>query len=103
MYPAVFHPQVKAVVQNTPAPLYGHGSGRTLGPALRYPAGIHAGSFQLQKVIMPLLRVSAEHLKLDLNERCGEDYSSGWDDDDEEISLNTGGRKLFSGHPGWDI
>ena len=43
MYPAVFHPQVKA------APLYGHGSGRTLGPALRYPAGIHAGSFQLPK------------------------------------------------------
>jgi molecular chaperone DnaK (HSP70) len=44
-----------------------------------------------KKVIMPLLRVYAEHLKLDLNERCGEDYSSGWDDDDEEISLNTGG------------
>lgn len=42
-----------------------------------------------EKVIMPQLRVYAEQLKLDLNERCGEDYSSGWDD--EEIELDTGG------------
>ncbi len=46
---------------------------------------------QKEKVIMPQLRVYAEHLKLDLNERCGEDYSSGWDDEDEEIELTTGG------------
>lgn len=44
-----------------------------------------------EDVVMPQLRVYAEHLKLDLNERCGEDYSSGWDDDDEEISLPVGG------------
>ncbi len=46
---------------------------------------------QEEKVIMPQLRVYAEHLKLELNERCGEDYSSGWDDDDEEIEITTGG------------
>ena len=46
---------------------------------------------QEEKVIMPQLRVYAEHLKLDLNERCGEEYDSGWDDDEEEIELNTGG------------
>lgn len=46
---------------------------------------------QEEKVIMPQLRVYAEHLKLDLNERCGEDYSSGWDDDDEEIEITIGG------------
>ncbi|MCI8495209.1 MAG: Hsp70 family protein [Lachnospiraceae bacterium] len=46
---------------------------------------------QEEKVIMPQLRVYAENLKLDLNERCGEDYSSGWDDDDDEIELNIGG------------
>ncbi len=46
---------------------------------------------QEERVIMPQLRVYAEHLKLDLNERCGEDYSSGWDDDDEEIEITTGG------------
>ncbi len=46
---------------------------------------------QKEEVIMPQMRVYAEHLKLDLNERCGEDYSSGWDDDDEEIELPVGG------------
>lgn len=46
---------------------------------------------QEEKVIMPQLRVYAEHLKLDLNERCGEDYSSGWDDEDDEIEITTGG------------
>lgn len=46
---------------------------------------------QEEKVAMPQLRVYAELLKLDLNERCGEDYSSGWDDDDDEIELTTGG------------
>ncbi len=46
---------------------------------------------QEEKVIMPQLRVYAELLKLDLNERCGDDYSSGWDDEDEEIELTTGG------------
>ncbi len=43
------------------------------------------------RVIMPQLRVYAEHLKLDLNEHCGEDYSSGWDDEDDEIALPIGG------------
>lgn len=46
---------------------------------------------QKEKIVMPQLRVYAEHLKLDLNERCGEEYSSGWDDDDDEIELITGG------------
>lgn len=46
---------------------------------------------QKEKVIMPQLRVYAEHLKLDLNERCGEEYRSGWDDEEEEIELTTGG------------
>ena len=44
-----------------------------------------------EKVIMPQLRVYAEHLKLELNERCGDDYDSGWDDPDEDIELATGG------------
>lgn len=46
---------------------------------------------QKEKMIMPQLRVYAEHLKLDLNERCGEEYSSGWDDEEEDIELTTGG------------
>ncbi|MBR4027061.1 MAG: Hsp70 family protein, partial [Lachnospiraceae bacterium] len=48
---------------------------------------------QQQQVIMPQLKVYAEHLKLELNSRCGEedDYSSGWDDDDDEVSFTTGG------------
>lgn len=44
-----------------------------------------------EKVIMPQLRVYAENLKLELNERCGDDYDSGWDDPDEEIEIPTGG------------
>lgn len=44
-----------------------------------------------EKVIMPQLRVYAEHLKLDLNERCGDHYDSGWDDPDDEIEIPTGG------------
>lgn len=46
---------------------------------------------QEEKVIMPQLQVYAEHLKLDLNERCGNEYSSGWDDEEEEIKITTGG------------
>ena len=41
-----------------------------------------------KKVIMPQLCVYAENLKLELNERCSQEYSSGWDDDDE---FTTGG------------
>lgn len=44
-----------------------------------------------EKVILPQLRVYAEHLKLDINERCGDDYDSGWDDPDDEIEIPTGG------------
>ncbi len=44
-----------------------------------------------KEVILPLLRVYAEHLKLELNERCGDDYDSGWDDPEDEIALPTGG------------
>lgn len=44
-----------------------------------------------EKVIMPLLRVYAENLKLELNERCGDNYDSGWDDPDDEIEIPTGG------------
>lgn len=44
-----------------------------------------------EKVIMAQLRVYAEHLKLELNERCGDDYDSGWDDPDDEIEIPTGG------------
>lgn len=47
---------------------------------------------QKENMIMPQLRVYAEHLKLDLNERYEEGYSSRWDDeDDEEILLTAGG------------
>ena len=44
-----------------------------------------------EKVILAQLRVYAEHLKLELNERCGDDYNSGWDDPDDEIEIPTGG------------
>lgn len=44
-----------------------------------------------ENVIMSQLRVYAEHLKLELNERCGDDYDSGWDDPDDEIEIPTGG------------
>lgn len=44
-----------------------------------------------EKIILPQLRVYAEHLKLELNERCGDDYDSGWDDPDDEIEIPTGG------------
>jgi molecular chaperone DnaK (HSP70) len=44
-----------------------------------------------EKVIMAQLRVYAEQLKLELNERCGDDYDSGWDDPDDEIEIPTGG------------
>ena len=53
---------------------------------------------QEEKVIMPQLRVYAEHLKLDLNERYGEDYSSGWDEDDEEMEFTVGGSMGGSGY-----
>lgn len=42
---------------------------------------------QEENIIMPQLRVYAEHLKYDLNERCGEEYSSGWDDYEDEKAL----------------
>lgn len=46
---------------------------------------------QKKEIIMPQLRVYAELMKLDLNERHGENYCSGWDDEEEEILLTTGG------------
>lgn len=59
-----------------------------------YPS-VAAKLRQEKRVIMPQLRVYAEHLKLDLNERCSgdysSDYSSGWDDEDDEICITTGG------------
>lgn len=42
-------------------------------------------------VIMPQLRVYAENLKLELNERCGSDYASEWDDSEDEIEIPIGG------------
>lgn len=44
-----------------------------------------------KNIIMPQLRVYAEGLKLDLNERCGEYYDSGWDDDDDIEEFSVGG------------
>lgn len=44
-----------------------------------------------EPVIMPQLKVYAEHLKLDLSEKCGNDYDSGWDDPEDEIEFSTGG------------
>lgn len=44
-----------------------------------------------EKVIMPQLRVYAEYLKLELNERCGDGYASGWDDEEDEIEIPIGG------------
>lgn len=49
---------------------------------------------QREKEIMPQLRVYAENLKLELSERCNNEYdsySSGWDDDDEDIEISIGG------------
>ncbi len=46
---------------------------------------------QKKEVIMAQMRVYAELMKLDLNERHGESYRSGWDDEEEEILLTTGG------------
>ncbi|MCX4317830.1 MAG: Hsp70 family protein, partial [Lachnospiraceae bacterium] len=43
-----------------------------------------------QKEIMRQLQVFAEYLKLELNERCSEEYSSGWDDEEEE-QISVGG------------
>ena len=59
-----------------------------------YPS-VTAKLRQEKMMIMAQLRVYAEHVKLDLNERCSgdyySDYSSGWDDEDEEILITTGG------------
>ena len=44
-----------------------------------------------KNVVMPQLRVYAENLKFDLNERCDSDYSSGWDDDEDDIEISIGG------------
>lgn len=44
-----------------------------------------------EKAIMSQLRVYGETLKLDLNEQCSSDYTSGWDDPDEETGLSAGG------------
>ncbi len=46
---------------------------------------------QNEKVIMPQLRVYAEYLKLELNERCGDEFDSGWDDPEDEIEIPIGG------------
>lgn len=53
---------------------------------------------QEENIIMPQLRVYAEHLKYDLNERCGEEYSSGWDDYEDEKSFATGGNMGSTGY-----
>ena len=45
-----------------------------------------------EKIIMPLLKSHAENLKLELNERCGDSYDSGWDDPADEITFDVGGR-----------
>lgn len=44
-----------------------------------------------KKIIMSQLRVFAENLKLDLSERCLNEYSSNWDEDDVEIEIPVGG------------
>lgn len=46
---------------------------------------------QNEKVIMAQLVAFAEQLKLEVNERCSEDYDSGWDDPDDEIDFPVGG------------
>lgn len=45
-----------------------------------------------EKIIMPQLKIYAENLKLELNERCGENYDSSWDDPEDEITFPVGGR-----------
>jgi len=52
---------------------------------------------QNENIIMPQLRVYAEHLKLDVNEQYGNDYSSGWDDE-EEGEFAVGGSMGGSGY-----
>jgi len=43
-------------------------------------------------VVMAQLRGFAETLKINLNESCSNTYSSSWDDEEEEIRLDVGGR-----------
>ena len=44
-----------------------------------------------EKRIKPQLRNYAEQLKLELSERCSDDYSSGWDDEEEDMGFPVGG------------
>ncbi len=54
-------------------------------------ASVQASIEKRKKEAMAQLRVYAENLKLELNERCANGYSSGWDEDDEDIVLAVGG------------
>lgn len=51
----------------------------------------HAKLVKEKEVIMAQLRSYAESLKISLNERCGTTYTSGWDDEEDEIRLDVGG------------
>jgi len=51
-----------------------------------------------KKQAMSQLRVYAELLKMDLNERCGTTYSSGWDDEEDEIRMDAGGSMTGIGY-----
>lgn len=53
---------------------------------------------QKEETIMAQMRVYAELMKLDLNERHGESFRSGWDDEEEEILLTTGGNMGGTGY-----
>lgn len=44
-----------------------------------------------KSIIMPQLKGYAENLKLELNQRCQEDYHSGWDDEEEVGAIAVGG------------
>lgn len=55
------------------------------------PAAVCSSIEKRKKDVMAQLRVYAENLKLELNERCDNSYCSGWDDEEDDIVLDVGG------------
>ncbi|MBQ7561517.1 MAG: Hsp70 family protein [Synergistaceae bacterium] len=53
--------------------------------------GVSAQLDQKENIIMPQLRTYAEYVKVGISQQCSDDYNSGWYDEDEEPSIDTGG------------
>lgn len=68
-----------------------------------YPAAVMAKLTKEKDIIMAQLRVFAENMKFELNERCGNAYAySGWDDEEEEITFDVGGSMKGIGYSYYD-